>query len=271
MWDAPPRSKAMPLRCSTARSVPVVVFRPGFPAANDRVRTGARRGDRREWQAVTSLSFIEAGHAAPTAHTVALLDAACEATLVSNHVGKRASIAQGKGFLAAVLAAYAELGPLAKEIKGMSHVHGHLAPLIGVFCSKLNLSLHQTSQMFLFVTLRSLISAAVRLSICGPMQGQRIQADVLAACVPALLATRNTGISTDAPDADGHVDADGQGGDSIGSSQDEQDASAVWGSEWGTREDALSRRVQAQSFITSPIVDILQGTHDRLFCRLFSS
>jgi urease accessory protein UreF len=33
----------------------------------------------------------------------------------------------------------------------------------------------------------------------------------------------------------------------------------------------LSRRVQAQSFITSPIVDILQGTHDRLFCRLFSS
>jgi hypothetical protein len=43
-------------------------------------------------------------------------------------------MAQGKGFLAAVTAAYAELGVLSKEIKNLPELNGHLAPLVGIFC-----------------------------------------------------------------------------------------------------------------------------------------
>jgi hypothetical protein len=47
--------------------------------------------------------------------------------------GQRASIAQGRGFLAAVSAAFAQVALLAKEIKGTSGFCGHLAPLFGIF------------------------------------------------------------------------------------------------------------------------------------------
>jgi len=115
-------------------------------------------------QAATSLPFVTAGHAAPTAQSAAELDAACEGTLCSNHVakvrmcwppalapqaapqagaaaltpvarcgGQRASIAQGKGFLAAVSAAFAGAAALAAEIKSNPDFCGHLAPLFGIF------------------------------------------------------------------------------------------------------------------------------------------
>ena len=46
---------------------------------------------------------------------------------------QRASIAQGKGFLAAVTAAFADLTVLAKQIKSLPNLNGHLAPLFGIF------------------------------------------------------------------------------------------------------------------------------------------
>ena len=51
------------------------------------------------------------------------------------------------------------------------------------------MSLEDTRRLYLFITLRAIISAAVRLSICGPMQGQRMEAELSAQCIEALLAS----------------------------------------------------------------------------------
>ena len=51
------------------------------------------------------------------------------------------------------------------------------------------MSLEDTRSLYLFMTLRAIISAAVRLSICGPMQGQRIEAELSAQCIQPLLAS----------------------------------------------------------------------------------
>ncbi len=51
------------------------------------------------------------------------------------------------------------------------------------------MTLEDTRRLYLFVTLRAIISAAVRLSICGPMQGQRIEAELSAQCIEPLLAS----------------------------------------------------------------------------------
>jgi urease accessory protein UreF len=78
---------------------------------------------------------------------------------------QRASIAQGKGFLAAAGAAFADVAVLARDIKGAHGLRGHLAPIFGVVCRALRLSLDETARLFLFIALRSLLSAAVR-SVC---------------------------------------------------------------------------------------------------------
>jgi len=54
---------------------------------------------------------------------------------------------------------------------------------------KLEMSLDDARRLYLFITLRSLVSAAIRLSICGPMQGQRLQADVASQCIEPLLSS----------------------------------------------------------------------------------
>ena len=75
---------------------------------------------------------------------------------------QRASIAQGKGFLAAVGAAFAHVAVLAKDIKVADGLCGHLAPIFGIVCRALGLSLDEARRLFLFIALRSLLSAAVR-------------------------------------------------------------------------------------------------------------
>lgn len=204
-------------------------------------------------QAATSLPFVTAGYAAPTPESAAQLDAACEAVLCSNHVAKRASIAQGKGFLAAVTAAFADLAVQAKKIKSIPDLHGHLAPLFGIFSRKLQMSLDDTRRLYLFITLRSLVSAAIRLSICGPMQGQRMQADVSSQCIEPLLSSPALRAQ-------------------LAPRPQEDEESFVWGDDEETSHAKFGAQAAMNgTFVTSPIIDMLQGSQDRLFTRLFSS
>ena len=52
----------------------------------------------------------------------------------------------------------------------------HLAPLFGAISSLLGLSLPQTAYIFLLSHVKALISAAVRASIFGPYQAQKVLA-----------------------------------------------------------------------------------------------
>jgi len=148
-------------------------------------------------------------------------DSLLDATL-SNHVANRASRAQGRAFLRAMAAT--AVHPRLERLMALARTDvlaGHFAPMLGAACEAVNIELEDAVRLFLFMTLRGLISAAVRLGIVGPMQAQAVQwrltpaAEALVA--PALAST---------PD------------------------------------DAAQ---------TAPMLDLMQGTQDRLYSRLFQS
>jgi urease accessory protein len=102
------------------------------------------------------------------------LDELCEAFTI-NHVANRASRAQGRAFLAAVDRIFRADGGLlaltpAKPMEAPPFTH--LAPVFGVCLQRLGISRETTGRMFFFNQLRSVLAAAVRLNIVGPMEAQ---------------------------------------------------------------------------------------------------
>ena len=120
-----------------------------------------------------SLPFVVAAHSEP--EQIGRLDQLCDAFL-SNHVANRASRSQGRAFLASADAAFAshEIAELRRSSKH-NRLTGHFPPLFGAVTAALRVHVEQATRLFLFLTLRSLISSAIRLSIVGPFQGQAIQ------------------------------------------------------------------------------------------------
>ena len=151
----------------------------------------------------------------------ARVDQFCDA-LLSNHVANRASKAQGRSLLLAAEAAFnrSALGELAEEIRrnGMA---AHLAPVFGAVANALELSIDLAVRLFLYMTLRGLISSGVRLGIVGPLEAQAIQYRL----GPHAEALANRGVDL------------------------ELDSAAQ----------------------TTPVIDLLQAAHDRLYSRLFQS
>jgi urease accessory protein len=107
---------------------------------------------------------------------VAALDARLNTYLV-NHVANRASRLQGAAFVATAAAAFdlAELRAFRKQVV-RSELYGHLPVAFGVVAQVLGLSVETAQRMFLYMTLRGVLSAAVRLGIFGPLEAQRLQA-----------------------------------------------------------------------------------------------
>lgn len=62
------------------------------------------------------------------------------------------------------------------DATGLPPVAAHLAPLFGVICRVVGLSLHQTAYVFMLGHVKALISAAVRANLFGPYQAQRVLA-----------------------------------------------------------------------------------------------
>jgi urease accessory protein len=103
------------------------------------------------------------------------LDAMCDAFL-SNHVANRASRIQGRSLASTVESCFPTPGILAlsRQVRE-ERLRRHHAPLLGAFLRELGLERTAMQRLCLFVALRGVVSAAVRLGIVGPHQGQQMQ------------------------------------------------------------------------------------------------
>lgn len=117
-----------------------------------------------------ALPFVGAAHDAP--RNLARLDRLCDAFL-SNPVANRASRAQGRSFVAACAAAYG--GKRLWKWADTENRPLHHAPAFGAAAAELGVARRETMRLYLFTTLRSGLSAAVRLGLAGPLESQRLQ------------------------------------------------------------------------------------------------
>ena len=170
------------------------------------------------WQAgYAGLPLVNAAHRRP--ETLAALDARCEAFLV-NHVANRASRTQGRAFLSTCEKSFPSPA-LAWLVSEEKELRRHYAPIFGAASAALGVDLPQTQRLYLYIALRGALSAAVRLSVVGPHEAQKLQADSTATLDEAL--ARCAGLDVD-------------------------DLAQV-----------------------SPLMDLIQATHDSLYSRLFQS
>ena len=110
-------------------------------------------------------------------------DQLCD-VFTTNHVANRASRAQGRAFLSAVERIFPERrAPSRPDLPDVSQKaetvprapFAHFAPVFGVCLRQLQVSRETTARMFFFNQLRSVLAAAVRLNIVGPMEAQMLQ------------------------------------------------------------------------------------------------
>jgi urease accessory protein len=149
------------------------------------------------------------------------VDRLCDAFL-SNHVANRGSRLQGQALLASV---DRTLGfPAVRGFRDAvleAELPGHFAPVFGQVAALLGLDADSTARLFVFMQLRGWISAAVRLNIVGPLEGQGIQHQLADAAEEAAMRFGDVSV-----------------------------------------EDAAQ---------TMPVLDLWQGTQDRLYSRLFQT
>lgn len=118
------------------------------------------------------LPFVDAAHRAP--EDFARIDRFCEACTL-NVVANRASRVQGQSLLASADRIFEEpaIGELRERVR-REKSPCHYVPVFGVVCRMLGVSLAEARRMFLFITIRDLIAAAVRLNLMGTFQGQGV-------------------------------------------------------------------------------------------------
>jgi urease accessory protein len=115
------------------------------------------------WQtAYGALPLLKAAYEEPA--QLAVFDARAEAFLV-NHVANRASRTQGRAFLSTC----SRIFSIALPTAGLKL---HLAPLFGAVSRKLELDLADSQRVYLWMTVRGMLSAAVRLGLAGTLEAQ---------------------------------------------------------------------------------------------------
>lgn len=130
--------------------------------------------------------------------TLALLDDTYDATIICT-VGRRASVAQGRALLSVWERAFAPtlasppaassessnpLRPFSLLVKRSTNpppgtlpeASAHLPPLFGAVAALAGLDRRQTADIFILAHAKALLSAAVRASLLGPYQAQRLLA-----------------------------------------------------------------------------------------------
>jgi urease accessory protein len=143
-------------------------------------------------------------------------------SMLSSHVANRASRLQGQALLSTAHRVFG-LEPMAafREHLAANRTPGHLPVVLALVARALQMTREQALRLFLFMTMRSILSAAVRLGVVGPLEAQHLQASLS----PALEALAAEGLAIPLADA-------------------------------------------AQ---TSPLLELWQGSQDRLYSRLFQS
>jgi urease accessory protein len=97
-------------------------------------------------------------------------------SLLSNHVTNRASRLQGMTFLSTVEKVFG--GPSIEELRECtlrSDAPTHHAVAFGTVMRILNVNEEESVRIFAFMSMRGVLSAAVRCGAIGPLQAQRLQ------------------------------------------------------------------------------------------------
>ncbi len=115
-----------------------------------------------------ALPFVTFAHSEP--RRLVELDNYCDA-FMTNHVANRASRAQGKALFSAV----ERIFPASRF---PSAPIGHLAVVFGAVMRCLDIPHETAARLFFFNHTRSVLAAAVRLNIVGPMEAQKMQHQV---------------------------------------------------------------------------------------------
>lgn len=189
-----------------------------FPTGGFAHSGGLEASRRKDVAAFAAESLLAAAHGAlPIVVSPEDHDAFVDTTLWSA-VANRASRAQGRAWIDVAARAFGVLPALrARVIAG--DTPGHLAPMFGAVCRAMDIAPADAAAIYLHLTVRGVLSAAVRLGACGPTEAQAIQSRLDVAGALAL------GLS-------------------------------------------LSVDEVAQ---TSPLIELAQAGHDRLYSRLFQS
>lgn len=125
----------------------------------------------------SSLPLVTAAHR--RSRNIAELDGLCDVFL-SNPIANRASRAQGRALLTGVSRSFETVDVAVLETSVRSEaIAGHYAPLFGRIFHLLEIDDRQTRNAFLFVSVRGVTSAAVRLGLVGTYEAQTIQAEVM--------------------------------------------------------------------------------------------
>ena len=119
-----------------------------------------------------SLPMVQATH---RGDSLSKVDWLCDRFL-NNHVANRASRRQGQALINTACCVF-PFSSLARRrlLIRQGNLPCHMAPAFGWILSTLSVSEEETCRLFLFMTLRSLVSSAVRLSLVGPLRGHAIQ------------------------------------------------------------------------------------------------
>jgi urease accessory protein len=166
-----------------------------------------------------SLPFVNS--AFQQTHPFAELDALCDAFL-SNHVANRGSRAQGKAFALATGQAFDRITLAQFRAAALKEKWPcHFAPTFGSVLRELQITHEMCVRLFLFMSLRGLIGAAIRLGIVGPMQAQELQVELNPHAESIAASCASLGL------------------------------------------DQLTQ--------TSPLLEVFQGAHDRLYSTLFQT
>ncbi|KAJ3045601.1 hypothetical protein HK097_001179 [Rhizophlyctis rosea] len=181
----------------------------------------------------------------PPSEELLRLDKLYDALTGSNHVARRASIAQGSAYLTVMERGFVDCVEDGKikqmklfkmKIRGGT-TPGHLPITFGAITQCLRISLDKTLHLYLYLHARTLLSSAVRLNLVGPYRAQALLLH-LHSTVDKVL--ENYHLSVERPEDVDRVEGKGEEEDEGG---------------WQT----------------SPLLDIMQGTHDRLYTRLFNT
>jgi urease accessory protein len=120
-----------------------------------------------------ALPLVNAAHREPA--RLAEWDAMNDAFL-TNAVANRASRQQGRTLLASAARIWPS-PPLDTVQAQVPRLCAHAAPMTGVVCGALGVSLETTQRVVLFVAARGVLSAAVRLGVTGSYDAQRLQSE----------------------------------------------------------------------------------------------
>jgi urease accessory protein len=98
---------------------------------------------------------------------------------LSNPVANRASRAQGRALVTSVARSFPHTAvPAIEERVRRQHLVAHYAPALGAVLSALGVALADTRRAFLYMTLRGVVTAGVRLGLIGSYEAQEVQAAI---------------------------------------------------------------------------------------------